>query len=72
MMNKVSPKVLLHSKWTKVSVQNKEKHFTIVDVEFDDTQNVITCITEAVINKKQYAIDWRSLKDATQWKVGWQ
>ena len=36
-MNKVSPKVLLHSKWTKTKVVNKEKHFEITEIEFDDS-----------------------------------
>ncbi len=71
-MNKVSPKTLIHSKWTNVEVVNKEKHFIIVDVEFDDSQKVIECIIEAVMTNNQYNINWRDLKDTTKWRIGWQ
>jgi len=70
-MNKISPKALLHSKWTKDSVINKEKHFVITKVKFDEQQNVIECIIEAVINQRQYEINWRDLKDKKQWRLGW-
>lgn len=71
-MNNISPKKLLHSKWTKTKVSNKEKHFVITSVEFDENQSVIECIITAVINNNEYQIDWRELKDPQQWKTGWQ
>lgn len=71
-MNKVSPKALMRSKWSKVNVENKEKHFIITHVKFDEQQNVVKCVIEAVINKREYALDWRELKDSNQWKMGWQ
>ena len=71
-MNKVNPKVLLHSKWTKSSVENKEKHFVITSVEFDEQQNVLECVITAVINNNEYAINWRDLKQPTLWRFGWQ
>lgn len=71
-MNKVSPKSLLQSKWTKVEVTNKEKHFLITSVKFDEHQKVTQCIIEAVFSNNEYEIDWRSLKDAQQWRLGWQ
>ena len=71
-MNKVSPKSLLHSKWTKVDVENKEKHFVIVKTLFDEEQRVIECLIEAVMSKNQYSINWRDLKKPTDWKIGWQ
>ncbi|WP_415228167.1 TIGR02450 family Trp-rich protein [Psychromonas sp.] len=70
-MNRVTPKVLLNSKWTKINVENREKHFLISTVKFDEQQNVIECIIEAVINKNVYSIDWRELKDNQQWRLGW-
>jgi tryptophan-rich hypothetical protein len=70
-MNKISPKTLLHSKWTKQQVSNKEKHFIITKVEFDEQKNVIECIIEAVINNNEYEINWRDLKDNQQWRLGW-
>lgn len=70
--NKVSPKSLIQSKWTKVDVTNKEKHFIITVVKFDDDQKVISCVIEAVMTNNEYAIDWRELKNSNRWKIGWQ
>jgi tryptophan-rich hypothetical protein len=55
-----------------MTVINKEKHFIVIDVEFDDEQKVSLCVIEAVINNQQYQINWRDLKDPTKWKIGWQ
>ncbi len=71
-MNKVSPKTLLNSKWTSRNVKAKEKHFVIINVEFDENKKVVECIIEAVMTNNQYDIDWRDLKNPTQWKTGWQ
>jgi len=71
-MNRINPKVLLHSKWTKVKVSHREKHFMITSIRFDENQNVIECIIEAVITKKEYKINWRDLKLSEQWRIGWQ
>ncbi|TMM43954.1 TIGR02450 family Trp-rich protein [Colwellia ponticola] len=70
--NKISPKALLHSKWSKVAVTNKEKHFIITVVTFDEQQKVIECVIQAVMTKNEYTIDWRELKDSDKWKIGWQ
>ena len=70
-MNKISPKKLLNSKWTATEPQNKEKHFIIVDVEYDDDNNVVLCSIEAVMTKRQYEIQWRDLNNTTQWRAGW-
>lgn len=71
-MNKVSPKALMHSKWTKMNVDNQEKHFVITKVIFDDKQLVIECVIEAVISHNEYPINWRDLKNSLRWKIGWQ
>lgn len=71
-MNKVSPKSLLHSKWTKMEVINKEKHFIIISIEFDDEQRVTECIIQAVINKNEYVIEWQDLKNSDTWRIGWK
>ena len=71
-MNKVNPKSLLHSKWTKKEVSHKEKHFIITKVKFDVKQSVIECIIEAVMSKNQYSIQWRDLKNDAVWRIGWQ
>lgn len=71
-MNKVNPKKLLNSKWTAVKPVNKEKHFIIVEVEYDDDTNVVECVTEAVMSKRQRSIEWRDLNDSYQWLRGWK
>ena len=71
-INKVNPKSLLHSKWTKVDITNKEKHFIITLVKFDEEQKLVECIIEAVMTNNEYAIDWRELKDINKWGIGWQ
>lgn len=71
-MNKVNPKALLNSKWTKSQILNKEKHFIVIEVEFNDDKVVTLCVVEAVINNQQYEINWRDLKDPLQWRIGWQ
>ena len=68
----LEPKKLLHSKWSKVQVTNKEKHFVISKVEFDEQQRVTFCLIEAVINKREYAIDWHELTNPNIWQQGWR
>jgi tryptophan-rich hypothetical protein len=71
-INKINPKSLLHSKWTKVDITNKEKHFIITLVKFDEDQKLVECIIEAVMTKGEYSIDWRELKESNSWLIGWQ
>ena len=71
-INKVNPKSLLHSKWTKVDITNKEKHFIVTLVKFDEDQKLVECIIEAVMTKSEYRIDWRELKESNSWLIGWQ
>lgn len=71
-MNKISVKKLLNSKWTAVVPLNKEKHFVIIDVEYDEDSNVISCLIEAIMSKRSAQIQWRDLKDSGQWLQGWK
>ena len=71
-MNKITPKKLLNSKWTAVSPVNKEKHFIIIEMDFDEEGIVISCVIEAVMSKRQVAINWQDLKDQQRWLQGWQ
>jgi len=71
-MNRISPKALINSKWTKINIMNKEKHFLVTTVKFDDEQRVVECIIEAVISRKEYDINWRELQESDKWKVGWK
>ncbi|MGB0664543.1 MAG: TIGR02450 family Trp-rich protein [Pontibacterium sp.] len=69
---RINPKKLLHSKWTAVSPKNKEKHFLITEVDFDEEGLIERCLIEAVMTKRSEEIDWQSLKDSSQWRMGWK
>lgn len=71
-MNKINPKKLLNSKWTAVTPANKEKHFIVTEMEFDEENNVTTCAIEAVMTKRSLSIDWQDLKDDAAWIHGWK
>jgi tryptophan-rich hypothetical protein len=71
-MNKISPKKLALSKWTAVTPINKEKHFLINDVKFDEEGQVEFCSIEAVLSKRIIEIDWQELKQADKWLQGWK
>jgi tryptophan-rich hypothetical protein len=71
-LNKISPKKLLNSKWSAVVPLNKEKHFIIIDVEYDEDAAVVSCIIEAIMSKRSVQIQWRDLKDINQWIQGWK
>ncbi len=70
-MNRIHPKKLPGSKWTAVSPERREKHFLVTEVEFDDDGNVVYCVLQAVLTRREQAIDWRDLADATRWTQGW-
>lgn len=71
-MNRVHPKKLLRSKWTATEPINKEKHFIISEMEFDEEGNVVRCVIEAVMTKRERELDWHDLKDTQQWRQGWK
>jgi tryptophan-rich hypothetical protein len=71
-MINLAPKKLLNSKWTAVTPTNKEKHFLITAVEFDEDSNLTECIIEAIMSKREIAIDWRELKNQDKWLQGWK
>lgn len=71
-MNKINPKKLLNSKWTALKPLNREKHFMVTEVTFDEEGSVIACLIEAVLSKRTTAIDWHVLTDSEQWLYGWK
>lgn len=71
-MNKINPKALLNSKWSRVEIVNKEKHFIVTKVSFNEEQQVTDCIIEAVMTKNEYTINWRDLKSENIWTIGWK
>ena len=70
--NTINPEKLLLSKWTAVQPQSKEKHFLVTGVIRNEQQIVVVCVLEAVINHREYELDWRLLKDADVWLPGWR
>ena len=71
-MNKINAKKLLNSKWTAVNPINKEKHFIITEIEFDENNNVTNCLIEAVISYRTQPINWTELKKSEHWLQGWK
>ena len=71
-MNRLSPKKLLNSKWTATNAINKEKHFMIIDVEYDEDGLVVLCVIEAIMSKRVSNIQWQDLKDNSLWQQGWK
>lgn len=71
-MNKINPKKLLHSKWTATNPKNKEKHFLVTEMDFDEEGKVTACCIEAVISKRTLAINWEQLKEEENWIQGWK
>ncbi len=71
-MNPVNPRKLLNSKWTAVEVVNKEKHFIVSDLEYSEENQVISCVLEAIISKREAQLDWRELTNSDHWIQGWK
>ena len=71
-MKKINPKKLLNSKWTAVAPTNKEKHFLVTEIEFDEEGVVASCLIEAVMSKRSMTINWNDLKDDSNWDHGWK
>ncbi len=71
-LNQINPHKLLSSKWTATQPVNKEKHFIVTKVNKNEEQVVTSCLIEAVINNREYEIEWQSLKSSNIWLPGWQ
>ena len=70
-MNQINSAKLLRSKWMAVRPENKEKHFLVVDVEFNEEGAVISCLLEAIISKSKLTqIEYGALVGATPSGVG--
>ena len=71
--NALSPKKLLHTKWTAVEPRNKEKHFLVTRVIEPEPPGspVLSVEIEAVHSKRALIIEWRELTDVARWQRGW-
>ena len=57
---------------SKVSSLAGADHFIISEMEFDEEGNVVRCVIEAVMTKRERELDWHDLKDTQQWRQGWK
>ena len=71
-MNRINPAKLGNSKWTAITPLNREKHFLVTEVEYDEDGSVLSCTLEAIVSKHEYPIDWTELKNPTKWLHGWK
>ena len=71
-MNRYSAEKLHHSKWTAVKPRNREKHFIVTRVLRDESEAVSKCLLEAVHSGREQLLDWRDLRDTTNWLQGWK
>ena len=71
--NALSPKKLLHTKWTAVEPQNKENHYLVTKViePMSPDLPVMSVEIEAVHSKRARIIGWRELTDVARWRRGW-
>lgn len=71
--HRLSPKQLLHSKWTAVAPRRKEKHFLVVQVVEPEIAGAAIEFVEleAVHSRRVQRLPWRALTDAATWRQGW-
>ncbi|EGR1971875.1 TIGR02450 family Trp-rich protein [Vibrio parahaemolyticus] len=65
-MNRIHPKKLA------TSPKNKEKHFVVTEMELDEDGNVVKCVIEAVMSKREQKMNWQDLKDPELWRQVWK
>ena len=70
--HRLSPKKLLHSKWTAVEPRRKEKHFMVVRVVEPEVEGAAIEFVEleAVHSRRVQRLPWRSLTDPAAWRQG--
>ncbi len=75
--NQFSKAKLIGSKWTALPAEQQRsgvpyKHYLVVgwaERRLNKTSEMIEI--EAVMTRTVYTINYKSLKDATRWKMGW-
>ena len=73
-MNRLSPKKLLLTKWTAVKPIAKQKHFLVSKVILPEppSEKIELIEIEAVYSKKTSQIAWRDLTNSELWLQGWK
>lgn len=74
LMNRLSPKKLLLTKWTAVQPIAKQKHFLVSKVILPEPPNekIEFIEIEAVYSKQTTKIAWRDLTNSELWLQGWK
>jgi tryptophan-rich hypothetical protein len=69
----LSPKKLLHTKWTATQPQNREKHFLVTKVIEPRVPGAPIELVEleSVYTRRVRVIRWRALTDPGAWLQGW-
>ncbi|MBV2205341.1 MAG: TIGR02450 family Trp-rich protein [Pseudomonas sp.] len=70
-MNRFNPAKLRLSKWTACEPRNREKHFLVIDLQYDDAGVLQQVELQAVYSLGSEWIDWRQLRDDLSWRMGW-
>jgi tryptophan-rich hypothetical protein len=72
--NQINPRKLLLSKWTSVSVIEKEKHFIVTKLHpsSDSFDKLEFVEIEAILTKNLKTIPLQDLKDKSKWLPGWK
>lgn len=55
-----------------MSPVNREKHFLVTDVEYDENGAITHCLIESVMTRRSMAIEWRTLGNSDLWVNGWR
>jgi tryptophan-rich hypothetical protein len=69
----LSPKKLLHTKWTAARPEDREKHFLVTKVLEPRAPGapIEFVELEAVYTRRARVIRWRELTDPGAWRQGW-
>lgn len=70
-MHRINPAKLHLSKWTAVQPRNREKHFLVTELYRDEEGVMLAIELQAVLTGRSQRCDWRTLKDADHWRMGW-
>lgn len=71
---RLNPRKLLHSKWTAVHPERREKHFLVIEclAPPDDEEATESVVLEAVHSGRTRILPWQQLQDSTIWLQGWK
>ena len=72
-VNSLSPRKLLHTKWTAAAPSRREKHFIVIRLVPPEPPDgpLVHVEIEAVHSKRTRIVAWRELRDMAIWRQGW-